>query len=358
MRALLSRTRTGTRLAAVSLLLMACASAPPPPRVPLGVAVVEEPPAPRVAVSAPQPLAEVPAFARDMLRAAERNRVAVLTPATLTHTSLWQYLGPLLANAADARRVEIGRSVQGRPLYAIDMGRGPIRVLLWSQMHGDEPTATLALTDLLGFMLSNPDDPVVRRLKERLSLTALLMLNPDGAEVRRRENATGVDVNRDARRQASPEARALAAMHARISPHFGFNLHDQAPRVSEDGRPIAIALLAPPYDERPQTETHTRAKRVAAVMRMAAEPLVDGRVARYDESFNPQAFGDAMQSWGTSTVLLETGSWQDDADKEYLRRVNFAVLVVALDAIATGAIEHADLNAYESLRPGRPPTSR
>jgi hypothetical protein len=340
------------------MLLAACATAPPSGSEPVGIPIIEQPPAPRATVAPPNPLAEVPTFARDMLRVAERHRVAGLTPATLTHTSLWQYLGPLLANAPDARRVEIGRSVQGRPLYAIDVGRGQIRVLLWSQMHGDEPTATLALTDLLGYIMSNPNDPVVARLKERLSLTALLMLNPDGAEVRRRENATGVDVNRDARRQASPEARALAAMHARLSPHFGFNLHDQSPRVSEDGRPIAIALLAPPHDEQPQTGTHTRAKRVAAVMRMAAEPLVDGRVARYDESFNPQAFGDAMQSWGTSTVLLETGSWQDDADKEYLRRVNFAVLIVALDAIATGAIEHADLNVYESLRPGRPPTSR
>ena len=362
MRALLPRRLTGTsaRLAAVSLLLTACASAAPARTGPIGTPVLEEPPAPRVAVNAPQPLAEVPSFARDMLRAAERSRVATLTPATLTHTTLWQYLGPLLANAADARRVEIGRSVQGRSLYAIDVGRGPIRVLLWSQMHGDEPTATLALTDLLGYMLSNADDPVVRRLKERLSMTALLMLNPDGAEVHRRENARGIDVNRDARRQNSPEARALAAMHARVSPHYGFNLHDQAPRVSEDGRPIAIALLAPPHDERPeaQSATHTRAKRVAAVMRMAAEPLVDGLVARYDESYNPQAFGDAMQSWGTSTVLLETGSWEDDAAKEYLRRVNFAILIVALDAIATGAVEYADLNAYESLRPGRTPTSR
>jgi hypothetical protein len=266
---------------------------------------------------------------------------------------MWQHLDSLLAQKPDVRRTEIGKSVQGRPLYTIDVGRGATRVMLWSQMHGNEPTATLALCDILGYMLQNPDDPVVKRLKERLTISAVLMLNPDGAEVGRRENATGIDVNRDARRQASPEARALAAMHARLSPHYGFNLHDQTPRIGEDGRPIAIALLAPPHAERPQSPTHQRAMRVAAVMRMAAEPLVDGRVARYDEGFNAQAFGDAMQSWGTSTVLLETGSWQDGDGKEYLRRVNFAILLVALDAIATGEVDHAELDVYGSLRPGR-----
>src|SRR5688572_6587907 len=247
MRAPLPRTFTGTsaRLAAVSMLLAACASAAPPRTEPLGVPIIDEPAEPRPAVNAPQPLAEVPTFARDMLRTAERSRVPALTPATLTHKTLWQYLGPLLEKAADTRRVEIGKSVQGRPLYAIDLGRGPIRVLLWSQMHGDEPTATLALADLLGYMLSNADNPVVQRLKERLSISVVLMLNPDGAEMHRRENARGVDVNRDARSQTSPEARALAAMHARMSPHFGFNLHDQAPRVSEGGRAIGIASLAP-----------------------------------------------------------------------------------------------------------------
>jgi hypothetical protein len=347
--------RTAPQLAIAAVALGACASAPPPSPSPV-VPVISEPPV-RVAED-DQPFADVPTFARELVATAERHRVAALTPSTLTHANLWKHLGPLIDKTRDARRSEIGKSVQGRPLYAIDLGRGQIRVLLWSQMHGDEPTATLALTDLVGYILSNENDPLVRRLKQRLSITAILMLNPDGAELGRRENARGIDLNRDARSQVSPEARALAAIHARLSPHFGFNLHDQSARVGEDGRPVAIALLAPPHNDTPGTVTHTRAKRLAAVMRLAADSLVDGRVARYDESHNPQAFGDAMQSWGTSTVLLETGSWQDDKQKDYLRSVNFAVLLVALDAIATGALERADLSLYESLQPGRAPGTR
>jgi hypothetical protein len=290
----------------------------------------------------------------DLVRAlaphAETHRVAELSRRTLNHRSLWNSLGPIAETTPGMHLTEIGRSVQGRALFAVDYGRGPVRVLLWSQMHGNEPTATLALADLFRYIAENPDDPRVRRLHERLTVVAVPMLNPDGAERNRRENASGIDLNRDARRQSTPEARALATLHARISPHFGFNLHDQAPRAGPDGRIVAISLLAPPQDRHHSDDAaFTRAKQLIAVMRMAADSLVDGRVTRYDDTFNPQAFGDAMQSWGTSTVLIETGSWENDADKEYLRRVNFVLLLLALDSIATGSYLAADLEEYDTL---------
>jgi hypothetical protein len=297
--------------------------------------------------------------ARQLVHQAGRHRVEELTRRSLTHRSLWERLGPVVDSAAGTRRMEIGRSVEGRTLYAVDFGHGPVRVVLWSQMHGDEPTATLALADLIRYVVENADDPLVARLHERLTVVAIPMLNPDGAQRGRRENARGIDVNRDARRQVTPEARALAGVHARVSPHFGFNLHDQAPRVGEDGRAVAISLLAPPHEpNRSDMPTRTRAKQLAAVMRVAADPLVDGRVTRYDDAYNGQAFGDAMQSWGTSTVLVETGSWEGDADKEYLRQVNFVLLLVALDAIATGSFEHADVREYDSLPGNRANTGR
>lgn len=296
-------------------------------------------------------------LARELLEVAERYRVAELGRRSLTHRRLWQTLGPLVDAAPGMQREEIGRSVEKRALYAIHFGRGPVRVMLWSQMHGNEPTATLALADLINYVVRNADDPLVQRLRDRLTITAIPMLNPDGAERSRRENATGIDVNRDARKQASPEARALASLHARVSPRFGFNLHDQGRRVSADGRLVAISLLAPPHDpQRSDEAIRTRAKHVAAVMRIAADFLVDGRVTRFDDAFNPHAFGDAMQSWGTSTVLLESGVWDNDPENEYLRQVNFALLLTALDAIATGTYTRAALREYESL-PANPALS-
>jgi hypothetical protein len=303
--------------------------------------------------------ADVAGRAHDLFEQAERHVASELTPRNLNHASLWAVLGPLTESSEHLRRHEVGRSVQGRQLYAVEFGHGPTRVLLWSQMHGNEPTATLALVDLLRYLHESADSREGRQLANRLTIVMVPMLNPDGAQRNRRENAQGIDVNRDARRLASPEARALAAIHARFSPHFGFNLHDQSAREDEEGRLIAISLLAPHHQpQQADLPVRVRAKRVAGLMRMAAHTLVDGRVSRYEEEYNDQAFGDAMQSWGTSTVLLETGSWNNDPQKVYLRRVNFVLLLAALDAIATESYERVNLQEYDSLPRSRLPGHR
>jgi hypothetical protein len=293
---------------------------------------------------------EIRALSRDLLSTAGKNQVAELTPGNLNHARLWSTISPVIDASVTARRAEIGHSVEGRPLYVVEFGRGVVRVLLWSQMHGDEPTGTLALADLIAYVIANPNDPLVRRIQERLSVAIIPMLNPDGAQRQRRENASGIDLNRDARKQRAPEARALAAFHARLSPEFGFNLHNMTRRIDEDGHAVAVALLVPPHEaKQSDMATSTRAKRIAATMRLAAEPLVDGRVTLYDETYNEIAFGNALQSWGTSTVLLETGDWETSPGAAYLRQVNFVLILIALDAIATGSFQRAPLDAYESL---------
>lgn len=40
---------------------------------------------------------------------------------------------------------EIGKSVLGKSIYEYQIGSGPIRVFLWSQMHGNESTTTKGL---------------------------------------------------------------------------------------------------------------------------------------------------------------------------------------------------------------------
>jgi hypothetical protein len=39
---------------------------------------------------------------------------------------------------------KVGESFEGRSIQMIKVGNGKKKVLLWSQMHGDEPTATMA----------------------------------------------------------------------------------------------------------------------------------------------------------------------------------------------------------------------
>ena len=287
-------------------------------------------------------------------RVAERYRVAALSSRRFTHAELWSALDSVLRSAPSLRVTRIGESIHGRPLRAVTVGAGPTTVLLWSQMHGDESTATMALADLLAwFAESGGEGGALRELlAARLTIVMVPMLNPDGAELFQRENAVGVDVNRDARRLSTPEARALKALRDSVVPAFGFNLHDQNARTlgGPNGRQVAIAILAPAADaERTYGPTRARARLVASRMRAVLEREIPGRVARYDDAFNPRAFGDLIQQWGTSTVLIESGAMPNDPEKQRLRAVNVVAILTALEAIATGSYRAADPAFYESL---------
>lgn len=267
-------------------------------------------------------------------------RVPGLEARTFQPEQWWEVATPLLSPARGFSTETVGNSAEGRPLRHIAWGQGPITVLLWSQMHGDESTASMTLVDLFRFLGEHPEHPLVQQLKTRTNLHVLPVMNPDGAARFQRRNAQGIDINRDARLLASPEARTLKALRDRLQPAFGFNLHDQRVgyRVGTSDIGTAIALLAPPSDEsRGINDVRKRAIEVAAVIRIALEPRIPGRIARWDDTFNPRAFGDLMTQWGTSTILIESGGIEGDPEKQALRRLNFIALVAGLESIASGS---------------------
>lgn len=287
-----------------------------------------------------------------LARLHDAHRVPAISEREFTHEELWAAMDSILEATDAFTKEELGRSAEGRPIYLLSWGEGSMEPLLWSQMHGDESTATMALLDIVHFLATEPEHPLARTLRENVTLHLIPMLNPDGAERFQRRNALGIDINRDARHLATPEGRALKAAQERLRPDFGFNLHDQSPRtrVGPSDFGAAIALLAPPYDD-PGSVNASRlaALRLASHIRMAMEPLVPGHIARYDDSFNPRAFGDLMQQWGVSTVLVESGGWEGDPEKQHLRKTNFVGLLSALEGIATGAYAQADPAWYAML---------
>ena len=46
----------------------------------------------------------------------------------------------------------IGQSVNRKPIYKLQFGTGKIKILMWSQMHGNESTTTKALFDFIHFL--------------------------------------------------------------------------------------------------------------------------------------------------------------------------------------------------------------
>jgi hypothetical protein len=282
----------------------------------------------------------------------EAEHVDYGPPALLDHGRLLVHLDAAVKHGAGLYKMEqIGQSVEGRSINHVWFGTGPMHVLLWSQMHGDEPTATSALLDILHIVAGHQADAPVQRLLERLTIHFVPMLNPDGAQRFQRRNAQGLDVNRDALLLQAPEGLALKALRDRLQPALGFNLHNQSWLTSAGKtKPASISLLAVAFDEaRTESPGRVLAKRTCAIVRQTVEALAPGQVARYDDEFEVRAFGDNVTKWGTPVVLIETGPYPgESADKE-LVKLNVVAILTALDALATGAVEGADPALYESL---------
>ncbi len=284
----------------------------------------------------------------------DHHRRTDLSPSNCRHSVI---IPEILRIAGSSNGVvtatEAGRSLEGRSILDVSFGNGPIPVLLWSQMHGDEPTATLAIIDILEYLLASTGEEWVETLGRMLSVHIIPLLNPDGAERFRRYTAADIDMNRDARAFITPEARILREAQRTLHPEFGFNLHDQGlSSVGSSSRIAALSLLAPALDEQRSTPLgRIRAMRVGALVAHALAPFAEGHLATYDDSYEPRAFGDGMQTWGTSTLLIESGQWPNDPEKSFIRKLNFIALLTSFESIGNGSYQHVDLDAYRSLVP-------
>jgi|WetSurMetagenome_2_1015567.scaffolds.fasta_scaffold42301_2 hypothetical protein len=313
----------------------------------IGVLLVLGPTTASVAL-AQDPARDAPAVAR--IWQAERQDDG--PPAALDHARVVTRLAAAVkAGAGLYKTEEIGRSLEGRSINHVSVGSGPMHVLLWSQMHGDEPTATLALLDILDMLARHQADAAVVRLLGQLTIHVVPMLNPDGAERFQRRNAQGIDINRDALLLQTPEGRALKALRDRLQPSLGFNLHNQGWRTSAGAsKPASISLLAAAFDEaRTETPGRLLAKRTCAIIRQSVEALAPGQVGRYDDEFEVRAFGDNLTKWGTPIVLIETGPYPGEGADTELVKLNVVAILTALDALATGAVQGADARLYETL---------
>lgn len=291
--------------------------------------------------------------AQELATVWDAEHVSPALPPLLDHAELVKRLAALESSEPELFQIEkIAESVEGRSIHHVSVGSGTTRVLLWSQMHGDEPTATSALLDIFEYVRRHREEPAVRRILSNLTLNAVPMLNPDGAERFQRRNAQSIDVNRDALRLQTPEGRALKALRDRLDPAVGFNLHNQSWRTSvgDPPRPASISLLSVAYDEaRSENAGRRLTKKLCAVIRDSLEPFASGQIGRYDDEFEVRAFGDNVTLWGTPVVLIETGAWPSEQPDPALVRLNFIGILSALDALATGRVERADPRRYESL---------
>lgn len=249
---------------------------------------------------------------------------------------------------------ELGKTEEGRPIHEVKWGDGPTQVIAWSQMHGDEATATMALADIFRLLSSSSDlyREIKQKLHQNITLRIIPRLNADGAERWQRETALGIDMNRDATKQNSVEARLLSAWADEIKPTFAFNLHDQNRLYSVGNSPnqTHIAFLATTGDEAGTwTPSRLRAGQICQRMLSCIRPIIPGKIAKWTDEFESRAFGDTFSSRGYGLVLLESGGAGWDLEKQSLRKLNACLLIDAFCAIADGSYATESIAEYEAL---------
>lgn len=136
----------------------------------------------------------------------------------------------------------IGRSVEGRPIEAVTLGRGMgRRVLIVGGIHGDEPEGGRTMNAVVAFLRALGPEATIRLVRD---------MNPDGTAAGIRTNGRGVDLNRNwpasnfrpggdrgPEPLSEPETRALFEEIERFGPELVVVCHSArgGPFVNFDG---------------------------------------------------------------------------------------------------------------------------
>jgi hypothetical protein len=115
----------------------------------------------------------------------------------------------------------LGRSVQGREIATLVINAtcqsSPPAILANGTHHGDEPSSTesaLAIPDYL--LRKSATDTSVRKLLQGFAFYVLPLVNPDGHASGSRENADGLDINRDYSYPGRSDADSFKTVEARL----------------------------------------------------------------------------------------------------------------------------------------------
>jgi hypothetical protein len=96
-------------------------------------------------------------------------------------------------------------------------------------------------------------------------------------------------------------------------------------------------------------ESRANAMQVIVFMNNVIQKYAPGQVGRYNDDFEPRAFGDNIQKWGTSTILIESGGFANDVEKQEIRKLNYVSILSAIYTIANKNYKNISLEDYEKI---------
>lgn len=140
----------------------------------------------------------------------------------------------------DVDRQQIGTSVDDRPIYAYHLGdpHATTKAVILGNMHGDEPAGVHVIRTIVG-------GPAI----DHVNLWVVPTMNPDGLAAHTRQNAHGVDLNRNWGYQwvhqtgrynsgphpfSEPETQAMRVFLNRVHPTFVVSFHQPLHGVDSD----------------------------------------------------------------------------------------------------------------------------
>jgi hypothetical protein len=241
----------------------------------------------------------------------------------------------------------VGKSVLGKPIYKLEFGTGKTKILMWSQMHGNESTTTKGLFDYINFLNSKTEESDT--ILKNFTFCILPMLNPDGAELYTRENANGIDLNRDAQNLSQPESIILRNIFNEFQPDYCYNLHDQRTifGVDDTGKPATVSFLAPAFNEsRDINAVRLKAIHVIVAMNDVLQQYIPNQVGRFDDSFNINCVGDTFKYLHVPTILFEAGHFPNDYEREETRKYIFIALFSGIEFLYENDIVISKIDDY------------
>jgi len=191
----------------------------------------------------------------------------------------------------------IGSSVRNSPIMTQVFGQGPDVVLIMATIHGNEPAGT----------------PLVRRLAKNLNnnlqllngrtIILLPLANPDGYAANTRQNARGVDLNRNfaaANRLNSPatgnyalsepESRVIKQLITQYTPNRIVSIHQPLACIDYDGPARAIADRMAQYCDLPVRKLGARPGSLGSYAGLTLGiPIVTFEMRHSDSRLSPQS---------------------------------------------------------------------
>ena len=204
-----------------------------------------------------------------------------------------------------------------RGTVQIGNSQSPIRIYISAGIHGDEPAGPLAVLNLI------QDN----RWPANAEIFLVPCLNPIGFTLNRRENAVGVDLNRDYRHPKSAEAHAHIAWLER-QPDFDLYLC-----LHEDWEAHGFYLYEQNPDERPSLAEKIIAA-VGEICPIDRSEIIEGRAAN-NGIIHPKINPSERLDWPEAVFLISHKARQGYT----LEAPSDFPLTIRVNALVTAVVE-------------------